>query len=107
MSKDEKIIIAVAVLLITVVIIWRKPIIAAVTGDTSDEVTPYDSVGVSQILTPESASRGLSYLSYNQPWAFAPPVGNFLPSITAGQGNQTVNKPTNFESDISTYSFGA
>lgn len=96
MSKDEKIILVVTALLIMVVIIWRKPIVAAIVGET---IPAADMVGVSQ--TPENTSlvKGPSYLMYNQPWAFAPPVGNFLPSITAGQGNQTVNLPTNFAGD--------
>jgi len=95
MTKDEKILIAVSALIVVVVIIWRKPIVAVVTGDYT-EVNPADSIGVSQTTQNSSLTRGPAYLMYNQPYAFSPPVGNFLPSITAGQVGQTVNSPTNF-----------
>lgn len=98
MTKDEKIIIAVSALLVMTVIIWRKPIVAVVTGEALP-TNPNNEVGVSQTPANSSLVKGPSYLMYNQPYAFAPPIGNFLPSITAGQGNQTVNLPTNFAAD--------
>lgn len=101
MSKDEKIILVITALLIMAVIIWRKPIVEAIVGET---IPPVDLVGLSQTPNNSTLTKGPSYLMYNQPWAFAPPVGNFLPSITAGQGNQTVNMPTNFVGDEFAYS---
>lgn len=96
MTKDEKITLAVVGLLIMAVIIWRKPIVAVITGE--DEPEPQvDEIGVSQTPDKRDMRNVRAYLSYNLPYAFAPPVGNFLPSITAGQVGQTVNKPTNFD----------
>lgn len=96
MTKDEKIILVVVALLIMAVIIWRKPIVAAITGD--DEPMPQvDEIGVSQTPNKRDMKNVRAYLSYNLPYAFSPPVGNFLPSQTAGQVGQTVNKPTNFD----------
>jgi hypothetical protein len=95
MTKDEKILIAFAALMIMAIIIWRKPIARVVSGETSVA----DEIGMSQTQYNASVTRGPEYMMYNAPYAFAPPLGNFLPSITAGQVGQTVNKPTNFESE--------
>jgi hypothetical protein len=49
--------------------------------------------------TPVNASvvSGPDYLMYNQPFFFAPPVQNFLPSTTApGQAGAQVNAATPF-----------
>lgn len=36
-----------------------------------------------------ATAEGPSYLLYNQPWFFSPPVGNFMPQQTVGQAGQT------------------
>lgn len=94
MSKDEKITLAVVGLLILAVLIWRKPIVAAI---AESEIPVVDEIGVSMNRLNTSMTKGPDYLMYNMPYAFSPPIGNFLPSITAGQIGQTVNRPTNFD----------
>ncbi len=91
MSNEEKIWLGLAFVgLVAVLLFQRSPIAGNITTAVAD-------VGMS--LTPDNTSltRGPSYLVYNSPWAFSPPTGNFLPSITAGQIGQTVNVPTNFD----------
>lgn len=95
MTKDEKITLVIVGLLLAAVIIWRKPIVEAIIAPEEQPVI--DEIGISQNPGNSSMTKGREYLVYNLPYAFSPPIGNFLPSITAGQGNQTVNKPTNFD----------
>lgn len=51
-------------------------------------------VGVSNTLDNSSMVSGPSYMTYNQPWAFSPPIANFLPASTVGQEGQVVLNPT-------------
>ena len=92
MTKEEKILLGLTIAaLVAVVIYQRKP----------DMIVPVNDpvVELGKSITPrnDSVVTGPEYLTYNSPWFFAPPIGNFLPSTTAGQGNQTVNQPTNFD----------
>lgn len=100
MSKEEKIFLGLAVLgLVAVVLMQRNPNIISV-PTANDPVT---DIGVSLTPVNDSVVKGPSYMVYNTPWMFAPPIGNFLPSITAGIGSQTVNQPTNFDNDCGCY----
>ncbi len=97
MSQDEKIWLGLAFVGLVAVLLFQRAISVPFVGSTVADI------GVS--LTPQNANlaKGPSYLMYNSPWAYAPPVGNFLPSISAGQIGQTENVPTNFEKDCGCY----
>lgn len=73
----------VVVVALSALVVWElnKPNTTDVA--TVDTPAPLDA-GDSIILTPDNAS-GPAYLTYNTPWAFSPPVQNFLPKTTAGQ----------------------
>jgi hypothetical protein len=40
----------------------------------------------------DATVQGPAYLLYNQPWMFSPPVGNIMPSVTAGQAGQMITQ---------------
>jgi len=95
MERKDMILLGLVAAALAAVVIYQKPP-AYQPGTEPGTPLPTDTIGMS--LTPNNASvvSGPAYMTYNAPWFFSPPVGNFLPSITAGQGNQTVNMPTNF-----------
>lgn len=102
MSKEEKIFLGLAIVGLVAVILLQRPrnVIVSPVNPAGDPVT---EIGVSLTPNNDSVVKGPSYLVYNTPWMFAPPIGNFLPSITAGIGSQTVNQPTNFDNDCGCY----
>lgn len=91
MTNEEKIILGVAAVALAAVVIYQRPLVAA-------PIIEHDPVADNVSLTPynDSVTKGPSYMAYNSPFAFAPPISNFLPSITAGQAGQTINTPTDF-----------
>ena len=97
MSKDEKIILVITALLIMAVIVWRKPIANVIMGEPMEPAI--DLVGMSQTPSNSNLTKGPSYLMYNQPWAFSPPVNNFLPAIASGEGRRNVMTPANMSGD--------
>ena len=51
-------------------------------------------VDTSNVPTVQNVERGPEYLIYNQgPWAFSPPVNNFLPSMVQPGGQAVVITP--------------
>lgn len=89
MNRDEKVIMVLVAVALAAVIIWRgKP----------DNAMPDAVAETGLSLTPETAdmTSGPSYLQSNRAYAFLPPVNMFLPTVTAGQGNQTVTQPLDF-----------
>lgn len=91
MTKEEKILLALAFVgLVFVLLFQRSPEIKAPTS------APYRDVDESSTNQNASMTTGPEYLMYNTPWAFAPPVMNTLPTVTAGQVGQTVEQPTDF-----------
>jgi hypothetical protein len=98
MKFDEKILWAIgALVLVTLVIFHRQP----KPGEAPEFVSPVDMIGESFTPFNTNMTRGPAYLMYNQPWAFAPPVGNVLPTITIGQQGQTVQAPASFTNRFS------
>lgn len=81
--KWERIAIAVLALALVAAIIMR---FKTPTAPTADQ--PNSDANVSVTEQNSNVTKGPSYLMYNQgPWAFAPPVGNFLPKIGAPGGS--------------------
>lgn len=100
MQTDEKILLVVAaVALVAVIIFQRKPDAPPVDRPVS---TPAD-LGMS--FTPATADvvNGPAYLVANAPYQFMPPIDNWLPTITAGQGSQTVENPSNFVENLAEF----
>ena len=96
MDKQEKNLLGLAIAALAAVVIFqRRPAVAEVSPPQADTV-PVIQVGDSFTPANSSMVKGPAYLTYNAPFMFAPPISNFLPSITAGQGSQTVNQPTDF-----------
>lgn len=92
MTRDEKVFLGLALAALAAIVIFQRPQTVA----AREYVDPIDRVGNSLTPRNDSVVKGPEYMTYNQPWFFAPPIGNFLPSITAGLGSQTVNQPTDF-----------
>lgn len=100
MEKDEKILLVFAGAALVAVILWKA------TGnmrlpnalDLETGGMPIQAAGVSQDPTPQGAAVGPLYLTYNAPWAFAPPVGNIVPTATSGQIGEVENGYDNFVS---------
>lgn len=88
-----------AVAALAVIVLWeiQRPVAASITAPTVDPASPTDSI----ILTPENSS-GTDYLTYNTPWAFAPPVQNVLPTTTIGQVGQVAGQGPSPESSCFT-----
>ena len=86
MDKQEKIILGIAFAAAVGIVVFQT---RRAEAPTMAEPT--------QTAVPESSPRGQNgpaYLTYNTPWAFAPPVANFMPTMTSGQVGQTVQSPT-------------
>lgn len=81
MTSDAKTFIGLVALALIGAIAWRY-LLGAPTADIT--VAASDDM-VSNIPSPRDMASGPAYLVYNQPWFFAPPVYNMLPSVTAGQ----------------------
>lgn len=82
MTQEETTFVGIAVLALAALVIYDvRSKNAAVTTDAP----PLDPIQAMQTSGPQ-------YLLYNQPWAFSPPVGNVLPSVTAGQIGQVAGQ---------------
>lgn len=83
----------VVIVALASIVIWElnKPNTVDVTA--ADPDIPFDASD-SIILTPNNAS-GPAYLTYNTPWAFLPPVQNFLPQTTSGQVGEVAGQGPN------------
>lgn len=97
MGRDEKLMLVLGAVALAAVIIWRsKP---------DNTPVPTDSVAQTGMsLTPDTANmtEGPAYLMSNRPYAFLPPINMYLPTVTAGQGNQTVVQPLDFVKKMGT-----
>lgn len=84
MERKDFVLMGLAFVALTAVVVYRRPL--------SEAIAPSSPVADGESLTPENTSmaKGPVFLQYNSPWAFAPPVGNFLPNLTVGMGAQTV-----------------
>lgn len=100
MTKEEKILLGLAMVALAAIVVFQRPKMTTVFQDSVNS-DPVVEIGKSITPVNDSVTRGFEYLSYNSPYFFAPPVSNFLPSITAGIGAQTINSPTNFADDNS------
>jgi hypothetical protein len=99
MTKEEKILLGLALVGLVAIVIFQRPQLTTVPALANSD--PVSEIGLSMTPANDSVVQGRQYLTYNAPFFFAPPVSNFLPSITAGIGSQTVNSPTNFADDNS------
>jgi hypothetical protein len=82
MERNERIFLLLAGVALAALVLWdmRGKQAAQQPADTSPLTNPYAA----------ATAEGPSYLLYNQPWFFVPPVGNFMPQQTAGQAGQTL-----------------
>lgn len=100
MSREEKILLGLAIAALAAIVIFQRGSMSRDPGGGGEPVaadtSPVIQVGDSFTPANSSMTKGPAYLTYNAPFMFAPPISNFLPSITAGQGSQTVNQPTDF-----------
>jgi hypothetical protein len=87
MSRSEKIFLAIVVIALVAVVIFRG---------RNPFVPQPDEVGVSQSNANANLSVGPAYLMYNQPYYFGPDIAPFLPTLTAGAANQIGLAPPPF-----------
>lgn len=96
MTFDEKVFIGLAACSIVAIVMFRgkdkAPDVNAVPDDAKLPPTAY--VGNSNTL--ENAGEGPLYFMGNTRYQFWPPVNNWLPTVTSGQGAQTVTTPYQF-----------
>ncbi len=81
MEKQEKILLGLLAVALVALVIFR------VRPDLAPDVTP--NMASTTPARAGAVSQGPEYLTYNQPYAFGPPVYNALPQITAGQAGQS------------------
>lgn len=88
--KKEYHLLWIVMAVIAVFIIWE------VAKPGSEEVTTAiaDDPMLSNVQTPGNATNGPAYLLFNSPYAFSPPVQNFLPRTSSGQVGQVVDTNT-------------
>lgn len=98
MTREEKILLGLAIVALAAIVIFQRSPRAIDPGGGGEAASADPVIVVGDSFTPANSSvtKGPAYLMYNAPFMFAPPISNFLPSITAGQGSQTVNQPTDF-----------
>lgn len=85
MNKAERVFLwIIGVVLVALVIFKVAPRLREMSANT-DAVT--SNAGDASMTT------GPEYLMYNAPYAFAPPVSNFMPNSVIGQIGQTIKDP--------------
>lgn len=84
--KADQIAVILAFAALVGIVIFKVP----TSAEKAVQVDEYDGVDTSNVPTQSNASRGPWNLTYNEPWIFAPPIGNFLPQVTQGQQGQVV-----------------
>lgn len=81
----EKIAIGILAALVLFLVVFRFGKQLVPIPATADDKS--GSVDLSNTPQNTSVTQGPAYLTYNQgPWAFAPPVGNFLPDVVQSGG---------------------
>lgn len=84
MKFDEKILWAVGALVLVALVIFHRP---PKPGEAPESASPVADVGESFTPYNTNMTKGPAYLTYNQPWAFHPPIGNILPTMANGEGS--------------------
>jgi hypothetical protein len=88
MGKEERIIFALGFIsLVAIMIFHRGGNNAPMLGNAPTKPPPTTTAPV------DYSTNNVNYLTYNQPWLMAPPVGNVLPQIASGQLGQTFTEP--------------
>lgn len=96
MTLDEKVFIGLALGGIAAVILWRNRDVGPTPDKAADELPATAYVGLSQTPANSSIAEGPMYGNYNGPYLMWPPLNNFLPTVTSGQGGQVVQQPFDF-----------
>lgn len=90
MTFDEKVFIGLGVAALAAVILFRTRDPVTPIGTQPNEIPATDIVGMSQTPDNSSVTRGPLYLMVNGRYMFAPPLQNFLPTVSSGIGAKTV-----------------
>lgn len=96
MTKEEKIILGLALVALVGIVVFQYPKTETIVAAVEMPRDPLGTVGESLTPTNTGVGKTPAYLGYNLPWAFSPPVSNVLPSQTVGQVGQVTNAAGNF-----------
>lgn len=101
MSTEEKVILGLVFAALAAVIIFQRK-------ELPQDKPTASVADIGTSLTPSNAdmANGPAYLVANAPWFFMPPVNMALPTVTVGQGAQTVENPLGFVKRHVTTIFG-
>lgn len=94
MGKEERIIFALGFIALIAAVIFSRSGNAPLTGDAA--TSPPDLT-----TAPTDRNVDFNYLTYNQPFMFAPPIANVLPQVASGQLGQQFAS-ADYSNDIST-----
>lgn len=103
MTTEEKVMIGVALAALLAVVAFSQFPPSGV-YKPGEDVEAENMSDIYMSNTPQTAdmTAGPAYLMYNQPWAFAPPVANILPTRSMGQIGQTT-QPDSTSYDANTF----
>lgn len=88
MTLKQEHVLFFAFAILAIILLWdmKQKTGAVVETPLQDPIDPF----ASNIATPSNSADGPTYLTYNAPYAFAPPTSMLLPETTSGQIGQSM-----------------